>query len=138
MRKIALEISRDYFQVPSGLFIPSLLLGAAWGRLIGIGINKSCESCDWTTNMSKYALIGAAAQLGESSSLLRVSALTTSSRVENKRAASPAQCWSQHFLQEQNHMGSVLCVVTVATVNRTGHLASHSSILPGASTFRKV
>ncbi|XP_076458922.1 LOW QUALITY PROTEIN: H(+)/Cl(-) exchange transporter 7-like [Babylonia areolata] len=48
--------------VPSGLFIPSLLIGAGWGRLAG-------QSLQWLLpgfqiSPGKYALIGAAAQLG--------------------------------------------------------------------------
>ncbi|KAI5651754.1 voltage gated chloride channel domain-containing protein [Phthorimaea operculella] len=48
--------------VSSGLFIPNLLTGAAWGRLLAIGIQYSLPSN--TINPAKYALIGAAAQLG--------------------------------------------------------------------------
>ncbi|XP_076822841.1 H(+)/Cl(-) exchange transporter 7-like isoform X2 [Clavelina lepadiformis] len=51
-------------QVPSGLFIPALLIGAAWGRLIGICMNAICPDCLWSQDVAKYALIGAAAQLG--------------------------------------------------------------------------
>ncbi|XP_011503204.1 PREDICTED: H(+)/Cl(-) exchange transporter 7 [Ceratosolen solmsi marchali] len=47
----------------SGLFIPSLLIGAAWGRLIGSGFAKLCPSCTFV-DPGKYALLGAAAQLG--------------------------------------------------------------------------
>uniref|UniRef100_T1J037 Chloride channel protein n=1 Tax=Strigamia maritima TaxID=126957 RepID=T1J037_STRMM len=47
--------------IPSGLFIPSLLTGAAWGRLVGILL----QIVNPALNMpGKYALIGAAAQLG--------------------------------------------------------------------------
>ena len=53
-------------QVPSGLFIPLLLTGAAWGRLVGIGLEYALR--DWASWLpiypGKYALIGAAAQLG--------------------------------------------------------------------------
>uniref|UniRef100_A0A3Q3R3J6 Chloride channel protein n=1 Tax=Monopterus albus TaxID=43700 RepID=A0A3Q3R3J6_MONAL len=42
--------------VSAGVFIPSLLIGAAWGRLFGILLT-------WA-DPGKYALIGAAAQLG--------------------------------------------------------------------------
>nr|CDS33533.1 H():Cl() exchange transporter 7 [Hymenolepis microstoma] len=48
--------------VPSGLFIPSLLLGATWGRLIGDYLYAA--SPETFPNPSKFALIGAAAQLG--------------------------------------------------------------------------
>ncbi|XP_047023936.1 H(+)/Cl(-) exchange transporter 7-like [Helicoverpa armigera] len=48
--------------VSSGLFIPNLLTGAAWGRLLAILIQYMLPSN--TINPAKYALIGAAAQLG--------------------------------------------------------------------------
>lgn len=51
-------------KVPSGLFIPSLLIGAAWGRLVGVVLNTVCPNCGWTQDIEKYSLIGAAAQLG--------------------------------------------------------------------------
>ncbi|XP_012538386.1 H(+)/Cl(-) exchange transporter 7 [Monomorium pharaonis] len=47
----------------SGLFIPSLLIGSAWGRLIGSGLAKLCPNCE-VLDPGKYALLGAAAQLG--------------------------------------------------------------------------
>ncbi|KAK0079461.1 hypothetical protein PV325_001249 [Microctonus aethiopoides] len=47
----------------SGLFIPSLLIGAAWGRLVGSGLIKLAPSCTYF-DPGKYALLGAAAQLG--------------------------------------------------------------------------
>uniref|UniRef100_A0A8C9U5D6 Chloride channel protein n=1 Tax=Scleropages formosus TaxID=113540 RepID=A0A8C9U5D6_SCLFO len=46
--------------VSAGVFIPSLLLGAAWGRLIGNLLTNSGIFAD----PGKYALMGAAAQLG--------------------------------------------------------------------------
>ncbi|KAG8235524.1 hypothetical protein J437_LFUL013486 [Ladona fulva] len=56
--------------VSSGLFIPTLLTGAAWGRLIGMGLEfvwpnmaRSLVLFGWA-NPGKYALVGAAAQLG--------------------------------------------------------------------------
>ncbi|XP_041977945.1 H(+)/Cl(-) exchange transporter 7 [Aricia agestis] len=48
--------------VSSGLFIPNLLTGAAWGRLLAILIQYTLPSN--SINPAKYALIGAAAQLG--------------------------------------------------------------------------
>ncbi|XP_077991009.1 H(+)/Cl(-) exchange transporter 7-like [Glandiceps talaboti] len=48
--------------VPSGIFIPSLLTGAAWGRLVGMLVNHSVPTRNF--DIGKYALIGAAAQLG--------------------------------------------------------------------------
>ncbi|XP_076240097.1 chloride channel protein 7 [Calliopsis andreniformis] len=47
----------------SGLFIPSLLIGSAWGRLIGSGLAKLFPNCV-VLDPGKYALLGAAAQLG--------------------------------------------------------------------------
>lgn len=54
-------------QVPSGLFIPLLLTGAAWGRLVGIGLDYAFkDQLEWLTiHPNKYALIGAAAMLGK-------------------------------------------------------------------------
>ncbi|KAK3600873.1 hypothetical protein CHS0354_019220 [Potamilus streckersoni] len=49
--------------IPSGLFIPGLLLGAAWGRLFGIGLGAMFPDATWV-DVGKYSLIGAAAQLG--------------------------------------------------------------------------
>ncbi|KAK1165013.1 H(+)/Cl(-) exchange transporter 7-like [Acipenser oxyrinchus oxyrinchus] len=49
--------------VSAGLFIPSLLIGAAWGRLFGIFLAKMSNGSIWA-DPGKYALIGAAAQLG--------------------------------------------------------------------------
>ncbi|CAH1794618.1 unnamed protein product [Owenia fusiformis] len=49
--------------VPSGLFIPCLLTGAAWGRLVGILLSLIFPDQPWA-DPGKYALIGAAAQLG--------------------------------------------------------------------------
>ncbi|XP_070580621.1 H(+)/Cl(-) exchange transporter 7-like [Ptychodera flava] len=48
--------------VPSGLFIPSLLTGAAWGRLVGMFVHSYVPGS--FSDPGKYALIGAAAQLG--------------------------------------------------------------------------
>ncbi|XP_072298731.1 H(+)/Cl(-) exchange transporter 7 isoform X2 [Eucyclogobius newberryi] len=49
--------------VSAGVFIPSLLIGAAWGRLCGIMLASISSSSLWA-DPGKYALIGAAAQLG--------------------------------------------------------------------------
>lgn len=49
--------------VSSGLFIPSLLTGAAWGRVVGMGMEYFFPKSSWV-DPGKYALIGAAAQLG--------------------------------------------------------------------------
>ncbi|CAG9856947.1 unnamed protein product [Phyllotreta striolata] len=47
----------------NGLFIPTLLTGAAWGRLVSIGIFYVFPNSS-IVHPGKYALIGAAAQLG--------------------------------------------------------------------------
>uniref|UniRef100_A0A4W4H2D2 Chloride channel protein n=1 Tax=Electrophorus electricus TaxID=8005 RepID=A0A4W4H2D2_ELEEL len=50
--------------VSAGVFIPSLLIGAAWGRLFGVLLpNKTFIKPIWA-DPGKYALMGAAAQLG--------------------------------------------------------------------------
>ncbi|XP_024216025.1 H(+)/Cl(-) exchange transporter 7 [Halyomorpha halys] len=49
--------------VSAGIFIPTLLTGAAWGRVIGIFIGYIYPNATWV-DPGKYALIGAAAQLG--------------------------------------------------------------------------
>ncbi|GAB6030892.1 hypothetical protein CHUAL_007724 [Chamberlinius hualienensis] len=48
--------------IPSGLFIPSLLTGAAWGRIVGIVLQRLYPNATWN-NPGKYALFGAAAHL---------------------------------------------------------------------------
>lgn len=47
---------------PSGLFIPTLLSGAAFGRLVGHILN--CAFPGYVTDAGSYALIGASAMLG--------------------------------------------------------------------------
>lgn len=49
--------------VSSGLFIPGLMLGATWGRLIGIILNWILPNQSWI-HSGKFALIGASASLG--------------------------------------------------------------------------
>ncbi|CEF62539.1 CBS domain and Chloride channel, voltage gated family and Chloride channel, core domain-containing protein [Strongyloides ratti] len=49
--------------VPSGIFIPCLLTGAAWGRLFGIGVEMLFPNLTGI-DPGKYALAGAAAMLG--------------------------------------------------------------------------
>ena len=69
----------SYFQIPTGLFIPSLGVGALMGRLMGIAVeqlvytyphfpfwSKDClESQQSCINPGLYAMVGAAATLGE-------------------------------------------------------------------------
>ncbi|XP_056263745.1 H(+)/Cl(-) exchange transporter 7 isoform X1 [Pseudoliparis swirei] len=50
--------------VSAGVFIPSLLIGAAWGRLFGILLASITATGSIWADPGKYALIGAAAQLG--------------------------------------------------------------------------
>lgn len=49
--------------VPSGLFVPCILTGAAWGRLFGLALQKIFPYVNWV-GPGTYALIGAAATLG--------------------------------------------------------------------------
>ncbi|KAK6031127.1 chloride transporter, ClC family [Ostertagia ostertagi] len=49
--------------VPAGVFIPAILTGAAWGRLFGIGVGRAFPTITGI-DPGKYALVGAAAQLG--------------------------------------------------------------------------
>lgn len=48
----------------NGLFIPTLLTGAAWGRLVSVGMQAMFPGSPAIGHPGKYALIGAAAQLG--------------------------------------------------------------------------
>jgi H+/Cl- antiporter ClcA len=50
--------------VPSGLFVPSLLSGAAFGRLVGHLLHKLDHNSGTFADSGTYALIGAAAVLG--------------------------------------------------------------------------
>lgn len=47
---------------PAGLFVPTLLAGAAFGRIVGHILN--CAAGNFVTDAGSYALIGAAAILG--------------------------------------------------------------------------
>ncbi|UYV60527.1 CLCN7 [Cordylochernes scorpioides] len=49
--------------ISSGVFIPSLLVGACWGRLASLGLAWLFPQATWV-DPSKFALIGAAANLG--------------------------------------------------------------------------
>ncbi|KAI6243670.1 Chloride channel protein [Aphelenchoides fujianensis] len=49
--------------IPGGIFIPLLLSGAAWGRLVGLGVESFLPTVTGI-DPGKYALCGAAAQLG--------------------------------------------------------------------------
>ena len=48
--------------ISSGLFVPSLLIGASWGRLTGMCLVAAFPNWKWG-DLGKYALIGASAQL---------------------------------------------------------------------------
>ncbi|XP_035216187.1 H(+)/Cl(-) exchange transporter 7-like isoform X2 [Stegodyphus dumicola] len=53
--------------ISSGLFIPTLMIGAAWGRLFGLGIAQIGAFFGFSTDSlcySKFAIVGAAAMLG--------------------------------------------------------------------------
>ncbi|XP_075233875.1 H(+)/Cl(-) exchange transporter 7-like isoform X2 [Lycorma delicatula] len=58
-----LAVTTYGLSVSLGLFIPSLLVGAAWGRIIGITLEIIFPDACWI-DPGKYALVGAAAQLG--------------------------------------------------------------------------
>ncbi|XP_034191535.1 chloride channel protein 7 [Osmia lignaria lignaria] len=58
-----LAVATFGLSMSSGLFIPSLLIGSAWGRLIGSGLTRVFPNCV-VLDPGKYALLGAAAQLG--------------------------------------------------------------------------
>lgn len=48
--------------ISSGIFIPTLLTGAAWGRIVGTLLYRCFPGMDWG-DVGKYSLIGASAQL---------------------------------------------------------------------------
>ncbi len=48
--------------ISSGIFIPTLLTGAAWGRIVGTLLYRCFPAMDWG-DVGKYSLIGASAQL---------------------------------------------------------------------------
>ncbi|XP_014248835.1 H(+)/Cl(-) exchange transporter 7-like [Cimex lectularius] len=58
-----MSIMTTGLSVSAGVFVPALLSGAAWGRLIGIGIQHVFPEAAWA-EPAKYAVIGAAAHLG--------------------------------------------------------------------------
>ena len=49
---------------PTGLFVPSLLVGAAWGRLAGRLVRAALAPLGVQVHLPVYAVIGAAASLG--------------------------------------------------------------------------
>ncbi|EDO35008.1 predicted protein [Nematostella vectensis] len=49
--------------VPSGLFVPCILIGATWGRMFATLLHSVFPTWSWSTP-GRYALIGAAASLG--------------------------------------------------------------------------
>lgn len=81
-------------QVPSGLFIPSMAVGAIAGRLLGVGMEQlAYYNHDWLVfkgwctpeadciTPGLYAMVGAAACLGEAANGRRETLLTSSTRV---------------------------------------------------------
>lgn len=53
--------------ISSGLFVPTLIIGAAWGRLLGTGMISLLSYFNLDVSMfcySKFAIVGAAAMLG--------------------------------------------------------------------------
>lgn len=66
--------------VPSGLFVPCILTGAAWGRLFGVALRTWFPNGHWG-DPGSYALIGAAATLGEDTSFAFVLSLFESGTI---------------------------------------------------------
>ncbi|BET01426.1 Chloride channel [Nesidiocoris tenuis] len=60
---LGLSIWTYGLSVSAGIFIPCLLTGAGWGRLTGMCLGAIFPNADWV-DPGKYALVGAAAQLG--------------------------------------------------------------------------
>jgi len=50
--------------ISSGVFIPSLLIGATGGRLVGLLLRYYLGPLDWLEQVNKFAIIGAASVLG--------------------------------------------------------------------------
>lgn len=50
--------------ISSGVFIPSLLIGATGGRLIGLLLRHYLGPQEWLVQLNKFAIIGAASVLG--------------------------------------------------------------------------
>lgn len=50
--------------ISSGIFIPSLLIGATGGRLIGLVLRYYLGPLEWLVQLNKFAIIGAASVLG--------------------------------------------------------------------------
>lgn len=48
-----LAVATFGLSMSSGLFIPSLLIGAAWGRLIGSGLSRLFPNCVWNNHKNK-------------------------------------------------------------------------------------
>ena len=57
--------------VPSGLFVPSLLSGAAFGRLFGHLLHKLDHTSGTFADSGTYALMGAAAMADMAADILR-------------------------------------------------------------------
>lgn len=75
----------SHCQVPSGLFIPSMAIGAIAGRIVGIAVEQLayyhhdwflfrdwCEVGTDCITPGLYAMVGAAACLGESTNILNM------------------------------------------------------------------
>lgn len=50
--------------ISSGVFIPSLLIGATGGRLVGLLLRHFLGPLEWLHQLNKFAIIGAASTLG--------------------------------------------------------------------------
>ena len=57
-------------RISSGIFIPSMLIGATWGRIIGYFLNTYANTYANWGPVGLYALVGSVAQL---SGIVRVS-----------------------------------------------------------------
>lgn len=72
MKTLALFVVVYYFlavityglSISSGVFIPSLLIGAAGGRLVGLVLQYYLGPLEWLMQPNKFAIIGAASVLG--------------------------------------------------------------------------
>lgn len=60
----ALAVITYGMSISSGIFIPSLLIGATGGRLIGLILQHFFGRLEWLTQLNKFAIIGAASVLG--------------------------------------------------------------------------
>ncbi|EPQ07972.1 H(+)/Cl(-) exchange transporter 7 [Myotis brandtii] len=89
--------------VSAGVFIPSLLIGAAWGRLFGISLSYLTGAAIWA-DPGKYALMGAAAQLVDECVLFHREVMST-----------PVTC-----LRRREKVGVIVDVLSNTASNHNG------------------